>query len=66
MTETITLSFTNAQPTLVLLPVEPSQAPAAFASVLVGAKGDSGDIGDVDALNGFTTDPIFYYILAST
>lgn len=69
MTETITLTFTNAQPTLVLLPVEPSQAPAEFAQVLVGAKGDPGDtqvIGGVDNLGGFTTDPTFYYIIAST
>lgn len=63
--EVINLTFTNAQPTLVLLPVEPSQAPAAFASVLVGAKGDPGVLGATNDLSGFSTDPIFYYLLAS-
>lgn len=66
MTETITLEFTNALPTLVLLPVAPEEAPAAFASVLVGNKGDPGSLGDADDIEGFTTDPTFYYILAST
>lgn len=65
MSETITLSFTNANPTLVLFPVGPEQAPIAFAQVLIGAKGDDGSLGNVDDIGGFTTDPLFYYILAS-
>jgi len=64
--DTITLKFTNEQPTLILMPVEPQNAPASFVSVLVGEKGQSGDIGVTDDLDGFTTDPLFYYILAST
>ena len=65
---TINCEFTNAYPTISLIPTNPIDAPAAFVSVLVGEKGDPGEIEDIDTdeLEGFTTDPIFYYILAST
>lgn len=59
MNDIIELTFTNASPTLMLVPVTPSEAPAQFAQVLVGDKGDSGVAGE------FPTDPLFYYILAS-
>ena len=63
MSETITLTFSNAQPTLVLLPVSPEEAPAEFAQVLVGPKGVDVDVNQPD---GLFTAPTFYYILAST
>jgi len=62
MDDIIQLTFTNASPTLVLVPVTPSEAPAAFAPVIVGEKGSAGDADDI---TGFTTNPLFYYILAS-
>ncbi len=65
MNDIIELTFTSASPTLVLVPVQPSEAPAAFSQVLVGAKGDPGTAGDADNIEGFTTNPLFYYILAS-
>lgn len=64
MNELIELTFTTAEPTLVLLPVTPSEAPAAFADVIVGKNGDATDV-ETDDLEGFTTDPIFYYLLSS-
>lgn len=66
------LTVTNALPNIVLLSVGPEDAPAEFAAVIVGAKGEKGDTGDIgeigaiDNLGGFSTDPTFYYILAST
>jgi hypothetical protein len=65
-------TVTSAQPNMVLLSVGPEDAPAEFASVLIGPKGDKGDTGDIgdigatDDLGGFTTNPTVYYILAST
>ncbi|QNR53849.1 hypothetical protein phiK7A1_061 [Pseudomonas phage phiK7A1] len=63
----IILAFQNAIPNLVLLPVGPDDAPAEFAQVIVGEKGDTGDLDtveDIDSIAGFTTDPLFYYLLA--
>ncbi|MNI40599.1 hypothetical protein D3C85_650590 [compost metagenome] len=65
-------TLTNTLPNMVLQAVSPDDAPAEFASVIIGPKGDKGDtgsIGDIgatDDLGGFTTNPTVYYILAST
>lgn len=61
--EIISLSFTNKQPMLLLVPTSPSQAPIEFVQVLAGRDGE--DVA-TDNLDGFTTEPLAYYILAST
>lgn len=61
--EVLNLTFTNASPIMVLLPVDAEAAPAEFAQVIVGAEGS---LGSVEDLEGFTTPPTAYYILAST
>ncbi len=58
--EIINLTFQNVQPTLVLIETSPSEAPAEFTQLLVAEKPDVND------LEGFTTNPLAYYILAST
>lgn len=58
--ETIEVTFSNFQPTFLLIETAPSEAPAEFTQLLVAEKPD------VNNLEGFTTNPLAYYILAST
>lgn len=60
MTETITLTFTKNTPDIVLKPVAPQELPISMAEAVLGATPTANDI------EGFSVDPLAYYILAST
>lgn len=60
MPETITLTFTKSAPDIVLKPVAPQELPLSMAEAVLGATPSANDI------EGFTIDPLAFYILAST
>lgn len=63
MAETIAITFTNSSPQLTLKPSTPEELPISLAEAIQGV---SGVMGNPEDMEGFTTDPTFYYILAST
>lgn len=63
MADTIPITFTNTNPQFTLKPVSPEELPISMAEAIQGV---SGTIGNPEDIEGFTTDPTFYYILAST
>lgn len=60
MPETINLTFTKSSPDIKLKPVAPQELPLSMAEVVLGATPNTND------LQGFSVDPLAYYILAST
>lgn len=63
MEDIIQITFTNTNPQFSLKPSSPEELPISLAEAIQGVSGSIGNPGDIE---GFTTDPTFYYILAST
>lgn len=57
--ETISISLTLAQPTLVLIPTPAAQSPVAFTNVLAGRDGD---YSVPEQIPGFSTDLLTAYM----
>lgn len=66
MADTIAITFTKVSPTFNLSFVAPQELPISIAEAIQGVSGTNGAIGNPEDIEGFTTDPTFYYILAST
>lgn len=61
--DVMNVKFISQNPTLSLTPITPEKVSLEFIQAVVGKDGkDTGQV-DVDEVEGFTTDPIFYYIL---
>lgn len=60
MPDTIELTFIKNTPSIVLNPIAPQELPLSMAEAVLGATPN------VDEVEGFTIDPLAFYILAST
>jgi len=61
--ETLDVKFQTTNPKLNLTFLTPDNATLAFTKAVVGRDGSGTGTVDVDEVAGFSTDPIFYYIL---
>lgn len=64
MVETITLTFTKNIPSFSLALVSPTQLPIKMSEAIKGVSG--ADLSNPEDIEGFPTDPTFYYILAAS
>lgn len=66
MADTIPITFTNTNPRFNLKAVAPEELPISMAEAIQGVSGTNSTIANPEDIEGFATDPTFYYILAST
>jgi hypothetical protein len=64
MTDTIEIPVTPARPAMQLKPATPQTIELQFAPVVYGRDGQDGETPDANDLDGFTIDPLAYYILS--
>lgn len=66
MADIIQITFTNTNPQFSLKPSSPEELSISITEAIKGLSGADGSMGNAENIEGFTTDPTFYYILAST
>jgi len=64
MNEVIEIPFTPANPRMLLKPATPTTIDVEFAPVISGQDGKDGETPDANDMDGFTVDPVAYYILS--